>query len=113
MMKEINFRERLEQLDRTTLVWLGNYELIDFIRIDLLLSQHWDYSNYMCNLMDEDWDGDELEAMMIYPQLRSKFESLSEDELYDYFTEFADEELVINELMFLDKEARQNLLDNI
>jgi len=67
----------------------------------------------MCNLLDEDWDGDELEAMLIYPQLRSKFESLSEDELYDYFYEFADEELVINELMFLDKESRQNLLDNI
>ena len=112
-MKKINFREHLEELDRSTLVWLGNHELIDFIRIDILLDQHWDYPNYMCNFFDEDWDGDELDAMLLYPKLRSKFESLDDDELYDYFAEFANEELVINELMFLDKEQRENLLDNI
>ena len=109
----MNFRQRLEELDRTTLVWLGNHELIDFIRIDVLLDQTENYCDYMCNLFNEDWDEDELEAIMIYPKLRSKFESLSENELCSYFAEFADEDRVLDELMFLDKEQRENLLDNI
>ena len=112
-MNSINFRTRLEQLDRTTLMWLANHDLIDFIRIDVLLDQLGDYCNYMCNLFDEDWDEDELQAMLIYPKIRGKFESLDDDELDSYFEHFAWEERVIDELMYLDKDARENLLEHI
>ena len=111
--KPNNFREILEKQDRTTLMWLANHELIDFIRIDVLLDQLGDYSDYMGNLFDEEWDEDELEAMLIYPRLRSKFESMDDDELDSYFENFAWEERVIDELMFLDKDARINLLENL
>lgn len=110
----MNFRERLEGLDRETIAWLGNHELIDFIRIEILLEQHWDYPDFMTNLFDEDWDEyDDLECILIYPKLRSKFEEMDEFEFCDFFAVFANEDLVLNELMYLDKEARQNLLDNI
>lgn len=111
--QKINFREVLEGLDRTTLMWAANHELIDFIRIDILLDQLGDYCNYMANLFDEEWDEDELEAMLIYPRLRSKFESLDDDELDGYFESFAWEERVIDELMFLDKDARMSLLNSL
>lgn len=110
----MNFREILEQLDDHIIAELGNYELIDFIRIDILLEQQWDYPEFMEYLFDEEWDEyDDLECMLIYPKLRSKLESFDEDELYDFFNVFANRELVLRELMYLDKEARQNLLDNI
>jgi hypothetical protein len=112
-MNENNFRIKLEQLDRTTLMWVANHELIDFIRVDVLLDQLGDYCDYMCNLFDEDWDEDELEAMLIYPRLKSKFESLDDDELDSYFENFAWEERVLDELMHLDKDARMNLLENL
>tara|TARA_B110000503_G_C7091807_1_gene389762 strand:- start:520 stop:870 length:351 start_codon:yes stop_codon:yes gene_type:complete len=112
-IEKINFREVLEGLSRVKLMWVANYELIDFIRVDVLLDQHNDYTDYMCNLFDEDWDGDELEAMTIYPKLKSKFESLNDDELDGYFEQFAWEERTIDELMFLDKDARSNLLENL
>jgi hypothetical protein len=112
-LEKTNFREVLESLQREKLMWVANHELIDFIRIDVLLDQYGDYSDYMCNLFDEDWDEDELEAMVIYPKLRSKFESLSEDELDSYFEQFAWEEGAIDALMFLDKDARSNLLENL
>jgi len=110
----MNFRERLDQLDDHIIVELGNYELIDFIRIEILLEQQWDYPEFMEYLFDQEWDEyDELESIFIYPKLRSKLESFDEDELYDFFNVFANRELVLRELMYLDKEARQNLLDNI
>jgi len=108
-----NFRAILEELDREKLVWLANYELIDFIRIELLLEQKEDYPDFMLNLFDIDWDEDELEAVKIYPELRSKFESMDEEEFQDFFAHFAWQESVIDELMFLDKDARENLLENI
>lgn len=110
----MNFREQLEKLDRETIVWLGNHELIDFIRIEILLEQFWDYPDFMTNLFNEDWDEDDtLECLLIYPRLKSKLEVLDEDELCEFFAEFACEELVLNELMHLDMEARRNLLDNL
>lgn len=110
----MNFREQLEVLDDHIVAELGNYELIDFIRIEILLEQRWDYTEFMEYLFDEEWDEeDEIEAVLIYPKLRSKLESFNEDELYDFFGLFANKELVLRELMFLDKEARQNLLDNL
>jgi len=112
-MAQSNFRDVLENLDRTTLMWVANHELIDFIRINVLLDQLGDYCNYMGNLFDEEWDEDELEAMLIYPRLKSKFESLDHDELDSYFESFAWEERVIDELMFLDKDARMNLLESL
>ena len=112
----MNFRERLEELDDQTIVALGNHELIDFIRIDILLEQTWDYSSYLINLFDEEWDGDdsdETELIQLYPTLRSRFEKFSEDRLYEVFELYANRELVLRELMYLDKEARQNLLDSL
>jgi len=111
--EKMNFRTVLEGLDRDTLMWLANHDLIDFITIDVLLDQYVDYSNYMCNLFDEDWDEDELEAMKKYPKLKSKFDSLNDDELAGYFEDFAWEERTIDELMFLDKDARSNILENL
>ncbi len=108
-----NFRTILEELDRDRLVWLANYELIDFIRIEVLLEQKENYPDFMLNLFDIDWDEGELEAMIIYPKLRSKFESMEENEFADFFAHFVWEESVIDELMFLDKEARENLLENL
>ena len=113
MKTTMNFREQLEKLDRERLLWLANYELIDFIRIELLLEQKDDYPDYMLNLFGLDWDEGELEAMIIYPKIRSKFESMEENEFDDFFAHFAWEESVIDELMFLDKEARENLLENL
>lgn len=112
----MNFRERLEQLDDQTIVALGNHELIDFIRIDILLEQTWDYFSYLLNLFGEEWDGDdsdETELIQLYPILRSHFEEFSEDRLYDVFELYADRELVLRELMYLDKESRQNLLESL
>jgi hypothetical protein len=112
----MNFREQLELLDDQTIVALGNHELIDFIRIDILLEQTWDYYSYFINLFDVEWDGDdseESELIVLYSILRSRFEQFSEDRLYDVFELYADRDLVLRELMYLDKEARQNLLDSL
>lgn len=112
-MNKINFRLQLEQLDRGRLLSVACVELIDFIKIDILLDQYCVYCDYMFNLLGVDWDEDEFEAIKIYPELRNAFESLDDEELDSYFTEFAWAERVIDELMFLDKEARDNLLENI
>jgi hypothetical protein len=112
----MNFREQLELLDDQTIVALGNHELIDFIRIDIMLEQTWDYYSYFINLFDEEWDGDdsqESELIVLYPILRSRFEQFSEDRLYDVFELYADRDLALRELMYLDKEARQHLLDSL
>ena len=63
---------------------ITNYELIDFIRIELLLEQKDDYPDYMLNLFGLDWDEGELEAMIIYPKIRSKFESMEENKFDDF-----------------------------
>ena len=115
-MNKMNFRERLALLDDAHIVLLGNHELIDFIRIDILLEQHWDYPSMYLHLFDEEWEGDDLnevELMLIYPKLRSKLETFGFDDLYYFFELYADRELVLRELMYLDKEARQNLLDSL
>lgn len=48
----MNFRERLEQLDDQTIVALGNHELIDFSRIDILLEQTW-ITSATCSIYSE------------------------------------------------------------
>ena len=106
-----NFRMRLEAAKRVDLLRIANYNIIEFVKIDLLLKQYDDYPDFMTNIFNLNWD--EEDAIIVYPELLVAFEAMEESELNSYFSEFAWKESVINALMHTDDDSRIEILENL
>jgi hypothetical protein len=104
------FKTTLESLDRGILMWVARYNLNELTMVDLLLEQNDDYPDYLFNLTGEERDE---EPIMLYPEVRSLLETIEEEELFGLFGAFVWSGAVIDELMSLDEEAREEVLENV
>jgi hypothetical protein len=104
------FRAFLETLTWHELYWTSRYDIHPEVMIEVLLEQDWDYYDYLINLTDKDEEPDDY--IVLYPEIRSALEELDEESLLHFYMNWVSDERVIDELMFLDEDARINLLEN-
>ena len=107
---DIGFRTFLETLNWHQLYWTSRYDIHPEVMIDVLLEQEWDYCDYLYNLRGIEDEPDDY--ILLYPEIRSALEELDEDSLLHFYMNWVSEKRVIDELMFLDEDARVNLLEN-
>ena len=108
---DIGFRTFLETLTWHQLYWTSRYDIHPEVMIDVLLEQDWDYYDFLQNLKGEEVEEPD-DYIVLYPEIRSALEELDEEVLLHFFMNWVSEERVIDELMFLDDDARVNLLEN-
>lgn len=104
------FRAFLETLTWQELYWTSRYTIHPERRIEVLLEQDWDYYDYLINLTDKEEEPDDY--IVLYPEIRSALEDLDEESLLHFYMNWVREDRVIDELLFLDEEARISLLEN-
>ena len=104
------FRAFLETLTWQELYWTSRYTIHPERRIEVLLEQDWDYYDFLVNLTDKEEEPDDY--ILLYPEIRSALEELDEEVLLHFYMNWVREDRVIDELLFLDEDARISLLEN-
>lgn len=109
----MDFKTELEKVSRDEIAEIGNHDLMDFIKIDLLLKQEFDYPEIIEDLFDEEWDEIDVDLTPIRNRIKEKLTSFSNQELYDFFNRYACKDFVIDELMQFNHEQKQEILEFI
>jgi hypothetical protein len=104
------FRAFLETLTWQELYWTSRYTIHPERRIEVLLEQDWDYYDFLVNLTDKEEEPDDY--IILYSEIRSALEQIDEESLLHFYMNWVSEDRVIDELLFLDEEARISLLEN-
>ena len=104
------FRAFLETLTWQELYWTSRYTIHPERRIEVLLEQDWDYYDFLVNLTDKEEEPEDY--ILLYPEIRSALEELDEESLLHFYMNWVRDERLIDELLFLDEDARISLLEN-
>ena len=104
------FRAFLETLTWQELYWTSRYTIHPERRIEVLLEQDWDYYDFLVNLTDKEEEPDDY--ILLYPEIRSALEELDDEPLLHFYMNWVRDERLIDELLFLDEDARISLLEN-
>ena len=102
------FRAFLERPSWEDLHWTSGFDIHPDIMIDTIMDYDSEYRNYYhyLNQLDGEPIEEQDDAIALYPLVQSALEELSEEDLLDFYMNWVNPDRVMDELMFLDEDAR-------